>query len=229
MKSTAPTNAEIIKALEESGWTQSQIATAIVDRGQNTTQATISRIKKGAKTNSDLSNALRDLAVEQGVLPDQGPRAAAPYVDFIDEIDVRAGMGGGGISIIENETVNGIQISSESVRDHWRLPGYMLNRLNARASHIKAFPCQGDSMAPTIMDGDVVFADTRHQVPSPPGVYVMADEFGGVVIKRVEVISRPSDEIVTVRISSDNPNHRDREMSLTEIHIIGRYVGRFTT
>ena len=83
-------------------------------------------------------------------------------------------------------------------------------------------------MFPTIVDGDVVFADTRHQVPSPPGVYVLADQFGGVIIKRLEVISRPSDETVVVRISSDNSKHRDQELTLDEITIIGRYVGRFT-
>lgn len=83
-------------------------------------------------------------------------------------------------------------------------------------------------MSPTIQDGDVVFVDTRHKVPSPPGIYVLADEFGGVVTKRLEVTSRPSDETVTVRISSDNPNHNDRELTLDEIHIIGRYIGRFT-
>lgn len=129
---------------------------------------------------------------------------------------------------MENTTENGIVVSTEAIRDYWMIPIYMLNRFNAKPKNIKAFPTQGDSMSPTIDDGDVVFVDTRHRVPSPPGIYVLADEFGGVVTKRLEVTSRPSDEIVTVRISSDNPNHKDRELTLDEINIIGRYVGRFT-
>jgi len=59
-------------------------------------------------------------------------------------------------------------------------------------------------------------------------VYVLADQFGGVIVKRLEVISKPSDEDVLVRISSDNPKHTALELTLDEITIIGRYVGRFT-
>lgn len=146
----------------------------------------------------------------------------------IDEIDVTAGLGGGGLSIIENTTRNGITFHKEAVRDVWRLPEWMLSRFNARPQHIKAFPSQGDSMLPTIDDGDVVFVDTRHRVPSPPGIYALADEFGGVVVKRLEVVSRPGDEIITVQVSSDNPRHTTRTLTIDEIQIIGRYIGRFT-
>lgn len=146
----------------------------------------------------------------------------------IPEIDLVAGLGAGGFVSVEQTSVNGISFAKEVVRDHWRLPEWMLNRMNARAHHIAAFPSQGDSMTPTINDGDVVFVDTRHRVPSPPGIYALADEFGGVIVKRLEVTSRPGDEVITVRISSDNPKHRERELTLPEIQIIGRYIGRFT-
>lgn len=145
--------------------------------------------------------------------------------DMIQEIDVTAGLGGGGLAIIE---ANG-DFSAEVVRDFWRLPPWVLSRFNAQAGHIKAFPSQGDSMEPTIDDGDVVFVDTRHRVPSPPGVYALADEFGGVVIKRLEVVSRPREDPVVVRIISDNPRHGPKDLTLDEINILGRYVGRFTT
>ena len=164
---------------------------------------------------------------ELGAPPRQQSGIAAPS-DFIDQIATTAGMGGGGLTITENTTVNGITFHKEMVQDHWRIPAAILSKFGALPNHIKAFPSQGDSMFPTIVDGDVVFADTRHQVPSPPGVYVLADQFGGVIIKRLEVISRPSDETVVVRISSDNSKHRDQELTLDEITIIGRYVGRFT-
>jgi phage repressor protein C with HTH and peptisase S24 domain len=146
----------------------------------------------------------------------------------IPEIDVMAGLGGGGLSIVENTTVNGVTFHREAVRDHWRFPSWVFARLGVEPQYIAAFQSKGDSMLPTILDGDVVFADTRHRVPSPPGVYVLADEFGGVIVKRLEVTSRPGDEIVTVLISSDNKLHRERELTLGEIEIIGRYIGRFT-
>ncbi|MGO7779450.1 S24 family peptidase [Rhizobium ruizarguesonis] len=146
----------------------------------------------------------------------------------IPEIDLIAGLGGGGMAIVENTSRNGITFHKEAVRDHWRLPQWMLVRMGVQAPHVAAFPSRGDSMTPTIEDGDVVFIDTRHRVPSPPGVYALADEFGGVVVKRLEVTSSPGAETITVQISSDNPRHMTRILNLDEIQIIGRYIGRFT-
>ncbi|MGN6538924.1 MAG: LexA family transcriptional regulator [Mesorhizobium sp.] len=192
-------------------------------------QASISRWLKGTTLKAENEKRLHEFAAERGLLAESNGRPKPDRrTDQIDEIDVTGGLGGGGISIVETTAENGISFHTEAVRDFWRLPDWMLNRFNARPQHIKAFPTKGDSMSPTIFDGDVVFADTRHRVPSPPGIYVLADEFGGVVVKRLEVVSRPSDDIVTVRITSDNPHHKERELTLDEIHIIGRFVGRFT-
>lgn len=199
-------------------------------------QPTISRWLNGGKIVGENRDKVLDLAMAKGLVGERdGTNASTKQIDAadggdrIDEIDVTAGLGGGGLAILE-QTANGsgMSFSAEVVRDFWRLPSWVLGRFNAQASHIKAFPAQGDSMEPTIDDGDVVFVDTRHRVPSPPGVYALADEFGGVVVKRVEVISKPRDEQVIVRIISDNSRHAPRELLLDEINIIGRYVGRFT-
>jgi transcriptional regulator with XRE-family HTH domain len=155
-------------------------------------------------------------------------RAVEDQSKDIPEIELVAGLGGGGLSIVENTTKNGITFHKEVVRDHWRLPDWMLSRMGVHAQHVAAFPSRGDSMLPTIEDGDVVFIDTRHRVPSPPGIYALADEFGGVIVKRLEVTSRPGEEMITVQISSDNPRHTTRELNLDEIQIVGRYIGRFT-
>lgn len=161
-------------------------------------------------------------------IPVSEPLKDSAAADSIPEIDLVAGLGAGGYVALENTTHNGITFAKESVRDHWRLPSWMLNRMNVQPRHVAAFPAQGDSMAPTIDDGDVVFIDTRHRVPSPPGIFALADEFGGVIVKRLEVVSRPGDEAITVSVSSDNPRHMTRELYLSEVHIIGRYIGRFT-
>lgn len=216
----------IIKALLDQGMKQDAIGEAV-----DVSQATISRWLNGGTVDLKARNLdrLHKLALERGVITESASKAPPSEVSsLIDEIDVRGGMGGGGLSVVENTATNGISFHREVVRDHWRLPDWMLNRFNVKAHHVKAFPAQGDSMMPTIADGDVVFADTRHRVPSPPGIYVLADEFGGVVIKRLEIISKPKDETIIVRISSDNPHHSSRDLTLDEIHIIGRYMGRFT-
>ncbi len=144
----------------------------------------------------------------------------------IPEIDLVAGLGGGGLPAMEVSARNGISFASEIVRAQWEMPSWVLQKMNVQARNIACFPCQGDSMAPTISDGDIVFLDTRHRVPSPPGIYALADEFGGVVVKRLEVISNPRDEFIMVRVSSDNPHYRDKELGLNEITILGRYICR---
>jgi phage repressor protein C with HTH and peptisase S24 domain len=167
-------------------------------------------------------------------LKEQGTEPLRPGRTFADgargqkiaEIDLVAGMGGGGLATTEVSSNNGITFHSEVVRAHWEMPSWVLNKMNVRAHSVACFPCQGDSMTPTISDGDVIFIDTRHRVPSPPGIYAIADEFGGVVVKRLEVISKPRDEEVMVRVSSDNPHYRDKELLLNEISILGRYICR---
>ena len=205
----------------------------VLARELGVSQPTVSRWLGGGKIKTENRDRLMELAEEKGIVNHDpfspGKAASGMLRDRIPEIDLTAGLGGGGVATVKN-TANrhGITFSKEAIRDHWRLPDWILGRMHARAEHIAAFPVQGDSMEPTLNDGDVVFIDTRHRQPSPDGIYALADEFGGVVVKRIEVTSRPGDDIVNVSIISDNPRHRTRDLTLPEIYIIGRYVGRFT-
>lgn len=146
----------------------------------------------------------------------------------IAQIDVTAGLGAGGLALTTQVPAGrGMTFAAEVVRDYWRLPGEVLSALGLKAGEIAILPVQGDSMTPTLSDGDFVFIDTRHRVPSPDGVYALADEFGGIVVKRLEVASSPRDEEVTVRVISDNPRHLPKERPLSDVHIVGRVVRRF--
>lgn len=150
-------------------------------------------------------------------------------VDASPEIDVMAGLGGGRFPVLAQRHEGIETYSAEAIRDYWRLPPWLLrNWSNAQPSEIACFPCQGDSMSPTIENEDIVFVDLRHRVPSPPGIYALSDQYGSVVMKRLEVISRPADEYVQIKVSSDNPKHETAVRTLDEISIIGRYLGRFT-
>lgn len=149
--------------------------------------------------------------------------------DGIAEVDTSAGLGAGGVPmVVQDPSAGAIRWSAEAVRDWWRMPDWFLNRLNARPNQIAAFPAQGDSMEPRVMDGDIVFIDTSHTVPSPPGLYALGDEFGGVILKRLEVISRPGAEDIEVRVISDNSAHSDQTWNIEEIRIIGRFLARVT-
>ncbi|MFG1461774.1 S24 family peptidase [Xanthobacter sp. DSM 24535] len=149
--------------------------------------------------------------------------------DASAQIDVTAGMGGGGLTIISDGVPGrkGMTFAAEHVRDFWRLPKEVTAALGLHAADIVVIPVQGDSMAETLSEGDYVFVDTRHRLPSPDGLYVLTDDFGGLVVKRLEVSSHPRDEEATVRIISDNPRHAPKERQLSDLQIIGRVVRRF--
>lgn len=148
--------------------------------------------------------------------------------DGIAQLDVTAGMGGGGMTIVSPGVPgrSGMTFAAEHVRDYWRIPIEVLMALGLRAGDITIMPVQGDSMSPTLVEGEFVFVDTRHRLPSPDGLYAITDEFGGIVVKRIEVIG-PQDDDTMVRVISDNPRHAARERLLSEMNIIGRIVRRF--
>ena len=149
--------------------------------------------------------------------------------DGIAQIDVTGGMGGGGVTVVNPGVPgkHGMTFAAENIRDYWRLPGEILAALGLRAGDIAIIPVQGDSMTSTLAEGDFVFVDTRHRLPSPDGIYALTDEFGGVVVKRLEIASSPRDEDVLIRIISDNPKHAPKERPLSDINIMGRVVRRF--
>jgi len=145
--------------------------------------------------------------------------------ELISEIDADAK----GRCILNSSEQNGaIVINPDHVRDHWRIPERTLSRLGIAADEIAAVPVKGDSMQPTLSAGDVVFIDLRHRAPSPDGIYAIADDFGGVVVKRLEVVSEPGTDDPVIRIISDNAKHAPKQRALSKMLICGRCIGRFS-
>lgn len=147
------------------------------------------------------------------------------------QIDITAGMGAGGLSIT-NEGVpgkHGMTFSAESVKDYWKLPPAILVTLGLAAQDIAIFPVQGDSMQPTLDEGDVVFIDTRHRRPSPDGLYAIIDEIGGLAIKRLEISSDPGADDALVSVISDNPRHKTKIWRAADLYIVGRVLRKFST
>ncbi|AZN71987.1 hypothetical protein D5400_12505 [Georhizobium profundi] len=219
----------LLRALLNKGYSQARMAQEL-----DVKQPTISRwLTKDVKIEHENRLRIEELARENDLIQmdneHSAPGISAGHNE-IPEINVTGGLGGGGLTMVEAVANKGGMIfSKEAIRDTWKLPEWLLSRFNARSRDLAAFPVQGDSMAPTLDDGDVIFVDLRHLVPSPPGIYAMADEFGGVIVKRLEVVSRPGDDDIEISIISDNQKHARRNLMLSEIQIIGRYVGKFTT
>ncbi|MGE0231244.1 MAG: S24 family peptidase [Flavobacteriaceae bacterium] len=187
---------------------------------------------KGAKRESLLAIAnaygasFEWLASGRGVRPlrgeDQGDAPAATMgsetglrglpAGASPQIDVTAGMGGGGLTLVSEGVPGrrGMTFAAEHIRDFWRLPPSLLSALGLQSGDIAIFQVQGDSMQPTLNEGDHVFVDTRHRWPSPDGLYALADMFGGIVVKRLEVEGavRPfeGDDTASAGFAEDAPS-----------------------
>lgn len=149
--------------------------------------------------------------------------------DASAQLDATGGMGGGGLTIVSEGVPgrHGMTFAAEHVRDYWRLPPAVLIALGLAAHDVAILPVQGDSMLPTLNEGDVVFIDTRHRWPSPSGLYAVLDEIGGIVVKRLEVSSPPGAEQQMVTVISDNPRHKPKEWRAEDLFIVGRVLRKF--
>ncbi|MCE0742713.1 S24 family peptidase [Acetobacter sicerae] len=110
------------------------------------------------------------------------------------------------------------------------LPLQVLSRL----SHLVAVTVRGDSMYPTLSDGDIVFVDTGDHSVITGSVYVMRRDTD-LLIKRLSW--NMSGDLV---VSSDNSQYRDEQISAdrarqlfeqgaSPIVVVGRVVWRMGT
>lgn len=159
----------------------------------------------------DISRTSDEVTVTDGEFGDLSakPELPAGFVP-IPELEVRAAAGGGFI------------VDRESVRYHhpFATP-FVRYELRSDPDRLAIVEVDGDSMQPTLLNGDRVLVDTGRRNPSPPGIFALWDGMG-TIVKRVEHIhgSQPP----TVRIISDNPVHRPYERTLDEANIVGRVV-----
>ncbi|MDA9930051.1 peptidase S24 [Alphaproteobacteria bacterium] len=101
-------------------------------------------------------------------------------------------------------------------------PDSMLRRITtAPAVGLQLISITGDSMAPTLEDGDLVMIDSNRTQPSPPGIFVL-DDGVGLVAKRVDAVPNTSPQML--RLSTDNPAYTNYQRRFDEVHIVGRVV-----
>ena len=113
--------------------------------------------------------------------------------------------------------------SPSTTGENWSFPrSFVAERLHASAAKLRVLEVEGDAMVPTLMAGDRVVIDTGHKDPSPDGLYAIRDAFGGVVVRRLQVLrsARP----IRVKIICDNHSHATEEISLAQLDVFGKAV-----
>lgn len=128
---------------------------------------------------------------------------------YIPRLDVEASAGAG--SLATEEDIGGML----AFRSEW------LRRIGINPVTARALRARGDSMEPTIYDGDVLLTDTAVDHVIDNGIYVIVHA-GLVLLKRVHPTR---DGAVT--LISDNPIY-PREMvpaaEVADLHIAGRVM-----
>lgn len=119
---------------------------------------------------------------------------------------------GPGRFIDEEAIVDGLSFKREWLRA----------KTNAPFDKLKIVSIMGDSMEPTISDGDHALIDMTQTMPKSDGVYVMWYD-GGAIAKRVS-IDVPRRKI---KLTSDNPKYPTIEVyDADELYVTGRVLWR---
>lgn len=156
--------------------------------------------------------------VRMGADPDYVPRPESGIL----EIDVRAGLGGGGTTYGREVRHDG-DYADPVKPEAWHFPTrFMRDEVRASESQVIIIETDGDSMEPTIGSGERIIVHTGMKTPSPDGIFALRDTFGNIIAKRLQVLRKG--EPPRVLIISDNKAHPTEEVGLDEISIVGRVL-----
>jgi phage repressor protein C with HTH and peptisase S24 domain len=129
--------------------------------------------------------------------------------DFVPEYSVTAAAGDG--TVVDEEHVTGFLAFR---------PGWLRSVTNAPSAALAIITVRGDSMEPTMRDGDTVLVDTSVNTIASDGIYTLKND-DGVQVKRLTV--NPGTKKISV--ISDNTNYRTYDdIKPSDLTISGRVV-----
>jgi repressor LexA len=140
-------------------------------------------------------------------------RLGGPEPDGLVEVprlDVGASAGPGGL------------VEGEARRRPGALSPALLRELGVRAEAASMIRVKGDSMLPTLADGDEILVDRdRRRVEGRGGVFVIRLD-GELMVKRLRV------GVGGIELVSDNPDWETRLVAARDLDVVGRvaWLGR---
>jgi phage repressor protein C with HTH and peptisase S24 domain len=140
---------------------------------------------------------------ENSSVPEQASRRSE-WID-VPRLALGASAGGGAMAG-EEARVGSLRFANRWLREQGLEPGML-----------SAIAVAGDSMEPTLRDGDEILVD-RTPRPLRDGIHVVRVE-DNLLVKRVDT-GRPG----TIALVSDNPAYRPIELAPDEVAVIGRVV-----
>ena len=203
------------------GVTQERLAAAMgvkVDRvksllggkAANLRQAEIAGLVKEFHLNPDYF--IKDGAPMRTATDEHASSGSMDWSGYIQvpQYDVRASAG------------NGSVVHEENVVDHLVFKrDWIVRSMGLNPKALALIDVRGDSMSPTINDGDLILLDTREGQQTTEGIYAI-NLAGGLLVKRLRL--RLSG---TIEVVSDNERYGTETISgeqLAQLHIVGRVV-----
>lgn len=128
---------------------------------------------------------------------------------FVQRLDVRASAGSGAVAIHEDT------VELLAFQNNW------LKSRHIKPESARVLTAKGDSMEPTIRDGDILLVDTSINSVRDNAIYIVVYN-GNVLVKRVNL--KRDGSLVLI---SDNDRHAAETVPLDEVpdlHIAGRVM-----
>ena len=117
---------------------------------------------------------------------------------------------------------NGSVVHEENVVDHLVFKrDWVVRNMGLDPRALALIDVRGDSMSPTINDGDLILLDTREGQQTTEGIYAI-NLAGGLLVKRLRLRLSGAVEVI-----SDNERYGTETISgdqLAQLHIVGRVV-----
>lgn len=133
----------------------------------------------------------------------------ADQFTLVPRLDIQASAGNGSLSYSEEP------IDLLAFKESW------LRERNINPRYARVLTAKGDSMEPTIRDGDVLLVDTSITSVHDNAIYIVVYN-GHTLVKRVNMLRNGS-----LTIISDNDRHPPEDVPLAEVpdlHIAGRVM-----
>jgi phage repressor protein C with HTH and peptisase S24 domain len=128
---------------------------------------------------------------------------------FVPEVDVRASAGPG--QPVDSEEI----IGKFAFRRSW------LRQKGLKPDHLAVVRARGDSMTPTVQDGDILLIDRAIESLTSDGIYLI-EQFNNLQCKRLQLELGHG-----VIVKSDNPAYEDQRLSFEQaasLRIAGRVI-----
>ena len=130
--------------------------------------------------------------------PDQSLGGAGQDLIFVPKFDVEASAGFGSVA------------QSEKVADSFAFnKRWLSSQLGVHSEQVVFVSVKGDSMQPTLEDGDMILVDLSHQQVNCEGIYLLQTE-DGLMAKRLK------HQQGVIEVSSDNPNYPSWQITPSE-------------